>query len=141
MILRYSRGWTTPANADAYEEVVEGVLAEIAMRQLPGYRGAYLMRREVDDEVQFATALLFDGMDSLREFAGEDYERSYVPDAAREVLAHYDERSAHFEVHLTPDETGWPAWLTRAESALPITSSHGDGIPVVANEAANAPLR
>jgi antibiotic biosynthesis monooxygenase (ABM) superfamily enzyme len=113
MILRYWRGWTTAANAPAYEEIVEAVLAEIAARDIAGYRGAYLMRRELGEETQFATALLFDAMDSVREFAGDDYERAYVPANAREVLARYDERSAHFDVLLTPDETGWPAFLTR----------------------------
>ena len=113
MILRYWRGWTTPANADAYKEIVEGVLADIAVRDIAGYRGAYLLRRDIGEETEFATALLFDGMDSVREFAGEDYELAYVPDKARAALARYDERSAHFEVLLTPDETGWPASLSR----------------------------
>jgi hypothetical protein len=31
-------------------------------------------------------------------FAGEDYEKSYVPQKAREVLARFDERSQHYEV-------------------------------------------
>jgi hypothetical protein len=113
MILRYWRGWTTAANADAYEKIVEGVLADIAVREIAGYRGAYLLRRDIGEETQFATALLLDGMDSVREFAGDDYELAYVPDNAREVLARYDERSAHFEVLLTPDETAWPASLSR----------------------------
>ena len=105
MILRYWRGWTTAPHARAYEEIVEGVLAEIAAREIAGYRGAYLMRRDLGDETQFATALIFDGMDSVRDFAGDDYERASVPASARAVLARYDERSAHFDVLRTPDET------------------------------------
>jgi hypothetical protein len=113
MILRYWRGWTTADSADAYEKVVEGVLADIAVRDIAGYRGAFLLRRDLGEETEFATALLFDGIDSVREFAGEDYELAYVPDNARAILARYDERSAHFEVLLTPDETSWPASLAR----------------------------
>ena len=113
MILRYWRGWTTSANADAYEAIVEGVLAEIAVREIAGYRGGFLLRRDIGPETEFATALLFDGMEAVREFAGADYEQAYVPDKARAVLARYDERSAHFDVLLTPAETGWPASLSR----------------------------
>jgi hypothetical protein len=44
-------------------------------------------------------------MDSVREFAArEDYEVAYVPDQAQEVLTGFDQRSAHFEVLLTPED-------------------------------------
>jgi antibiotic biosynthesis monooxygenase (ABM) superfamily enzyme len=106
MILRLWRGWTTPENADAYQRIVSTeVLPSIAARNLDGYLGAYLVRRDVGDEVEFATILQFDSIESVRAFAGEDYETAYVPPHARAVLAHFDERSAHFETLLTPDET------------------------------------
>jgi hypothetical protein len=41
----------------------------------------------------------------VRAFAGEDYETAYVPPRAREVLRRFDERSAHFETLLTPEES------------------------------------
>jgi heme-degrading monooxygenase HmoA len=105
MILRQWRGWTTGENADTYEGIVKEVLESIAARDLAGYRGAYLLRRESADEIQFMTILIFDSMESVRAFGGEDYEAAYVPQQAREVLARFDERSVHFEVLLTPDET------------------------------------
>jgi len=74
------------------------------------------MRRDVGGETQFATALIFDATASVREFAGADSERAYAPEKARAVLARYDERSVHFDVLLTPDETGWPAFLARPRS-------------------------
>jgi antibiotic biosynthesis monooxygenase (ABM) superfamily enzyme len=106
MILRFWRGGTTPENADAYQRIVSTeVLQSIAARNVDGYLGAYLVRRDVGDEVEFATIMQFDSIESVRAFAGEDYETAYVPPQAREVLAHFDERSAHFETLLTPDET------------------------------------
>jgi hypothetical protein len=105
MILRYWRGWTTEENADLYDGIVREVLAGIAAREVAGYRGAYLARRELGDETEFATILLFDSTESVRAFAGDDYEIAYVPRQAREVLARYDERSLHFEILLTPEET------------------------------------
>jgi hypothetical protein len=103
MICRLWRGWTTPENADAYERIVSTeVLPSIAARNLADYGGAYLLRRDVGDEVEFATLMQFDSMDAVRAFAGEDYETAYVPPAAREVLARFDEKSAHYEALMTP---------------------------------------
>ena len=106
MIVRYWRGWTTPENADAYQRVVsETVLPGIAARNLEGYYGAYLMRRPLDGEVEFATVMLFDSLDDVKAFMGEDYETAHVPSAAREVLARFDERSVHYDTLLTPAQT------------------------------------
>lgn len=106
MIMRYWRGWTTPENADAYQRVVsEEVLPGIAARDVAGYNGAYLLRRELGDEVEFATIMSFDSLEAVRAFAGADHETAYVPPRARAVLARFDGRSAHFEVLRTPEQT------------------------------------
>ena len=106
MILRYWRGWTTPENAEAYERIVATeVLPSIAARGVAGYDGAYLLRRDLDGEVEFATIMSFDSIESVRAFAGDDYETAHVPPRARQVLERFDERSAHFEVLLTPEQT------------------------------------
>ena len=106
MILRYWRGWTTQQNADSYQRIVsEQVLHGIAARRLDGYHGAYLLRRDVDHEVEFATVMIFDSLENVRAFAGEDYETAYVPPAAQAVLARFDEKSAHYTTLLTPEQT------------------------------------
>jgi heme-degrading monooxygenase HmoA len=106
VILRYWRGWTTPDNAEAYEKIVsEQVLPGIAARRLDGYHGAYLLRRNLDQEVEFATVMIFDSLDHVRAFAGDDYETAYVPPAARAVLARFDEKSAHYTTLLTPEQS------------------------------------
>jgi heme-degrading monooxygenase HmoA len=106
VILRYWRGWTTPDNAEAYEKIVsEQVLPGIAARRLDGYHGAYLLRRDLDQEIEFATVMIFDSLDHVRAFAGDDYETAYVPPAARGVLARFDEKSAHYTTLLTPEQT------------------------------------
>jgi len=103
MIARIWRGWTTPENADAYQRIVsQEVLPGIVARDLDGYHGAYLLRRRVDGEVEFATILLFDTLEQIRAFAGEDYEAAYVPPRARAVLARFDQRSAHYDTLLRP---------------------------------------
>ena len=99
MICRLWRGWTTPDNADAYEQIVRGeVIPGIEARDIPGFRHIDLMRRELEAEVEFATLMWFDSIEAIKAFVGEDHEASHVPAAARAVLSRFDERAAHFEL-------------------------------------------
>ena len=67
-----------------------------------GHRGSYLVRRDVEEGVEFATLTLWESLDAVKGFAGEDYEVAVVPEPARAVLARWDERSAHYEVAVSP---------------------------------------
>lgn len=101
MICRIWHGWTTPENADVYERLLEEeIFVGIAGRDIPGYRGIRLLRRQDGDEVEFVTIMTFDSLESVRRFAGEDYEAAFVPPAARAVLARFDERSQHYEIRV-----------------------------------------
>jgi len=99
MICRVWHGWTTPGNADAYEALLRSEIFQgIAERRMPGYHGIDLLRRPAGERVEFVTLMWFDSLESVRAFAGADYERAVVPPKARALLQAFDERSAHFEV-------------------------------------------
>lgn len=107
MIARVWKGWTTAENADAYQQVVSTqVLPGIAARRIDGYRGAYLLRRALDSgEVEFSTIMLFDSLENVKAFMGDDYAVAHVPPEARAVLARFDERSVHYDLLLEPGDT------------------------------------
>jgi heme-degrading monooxygenase HmoA len=99
MVGRIWHGWTTPENADVYENLLKTeIFPGIAAKNVPGYRSIQLFRRNLDDNVEFLTIMWFDSWDSVKQFAGEDYETAYVPLKAREVLLRFDERSKHYEI-------------------------------------------
>jgi hypothetical protein len=100
VIGRLWHGWTTPQNADKYERLLkEEIFSGIADKKVSGYKRIQLFRRPLDnDEVEFVTIMWFDSWEAVKRFAGEDYERAYVPAAAREVLSRFDERSQHYEI-------------------------------------------
>ncbi|MDX1643193.1 MAG: antibiotic biosynthesis monooxygenase [Thermoanaerobaculia bacterium] len=98
-IKRIWHGWTTKENGEAYERLLrEEIFPGIAAKGIPGYLGIELLRRDLPGQVEFATIMTFESLDDLVAFQGDDYETSYVPDAARRVLERWDERSAHYEV-------------------------------------------
>jgi heme-degrading monooxygenase HmoA len=104
MIARIWHGWTKPENADRYEQLLKSeIFPGIAAKGVAGYRGIRLLRRPLDDEVEFITIMWFDSWEAVQRFAGDDHERAVVPPKAREVLAHFDDRSQHYEVRESSD--------------------------------------
>lgn len=99
MICRIWRGWTTPENAAAYEDLLRGtVVPGIEGRAIAGFRQIDIMRRDLSQEVEFTTIMWFDDLHSVKAFVGDDHEAAHVPPAARAVLSRFDERVAHYEV-------------------------------------------
>jgi len=96
MISRLWHGWTTRENADAYETLLRSEVLP-GIHRVRGFKGAHLLRRDVKDEVEFVTITLFDSLEAVKEFAGEDFEVAVVPPQARKLLSHFDARSAHYE--------------------------------------------
>jgi hypothetical protein len=99
MISRIWHGWTTPLNADKYEALLrEEIFTGIQNRHIHGLGSIQLLRRAVGKEIEFVTIMVFDSLEAVREFAGEDYQAAVVPKEARKILAYFDERSHHYEI-------------------------------------------
>ena len=103
MVTRIWHGWTTDDNAAAYQSLLETeILPGIASRNINGYRGAHLLRRDLDGEVEFVTILWFESLEAVRDFAGENYNVAVVPPKARALLLRFDERSSHYQTLIEP---------------------------------------
>ena len=97
MIARVWRGWTATADADAYHEYLEATGVQ-GLRRTPGNRGVYMLRRVHDGRAEFLMMSLWDSMDGVRAFAGDDPERAvFYPDDDR-YLADREWTVAHYEV-------------------------------------------
>ena len=98
-IKRTWRGWTTPENAESYRQLLQQeVRPGIEARRIPGFRRMELQCRDLGNEVEFLTTITFDSLQDVVAFMGEDYEKADLPEAARALLARWDEFCAHYEV-------------------------------------------
>ena len=102
MIGRIWHGWTTPEDADAYQDMLNSDVLP-GIHRVKGYRGAYVLRRDDGDEVEFMTMTIFDDLDAVKQFAGEDYTRAVIAPDAEPLLTRYDERSVHYETAFSVD--------------------------------------
>jgi heme-degrading monooxygenase HmoA len=97
MIARVWRGVVRLADADVYADYIrETGFNQYA--QTTGNCGAWLLRRDEGDRTEFVTYSLWESLDSIRAFAGEDIERAvYYPDDER-YLVERDDRVQHYSV-------------------------------------------
>ena len=97
-IKRIWHGWTTPQNADQYQELLHNVIFPgIEAKNIDGYRRIELLRRDLEDEVEFITIMTFDSLKNVISFQGKDYEKCYVPEEAKKVLKRWNEMADHFQ--------------------------------------------
>lgn len=97
MIARIWHGYATHDHADAYEAMLKPELLPGISRK-KGYRGSHLLRRDLGQEVEFITILLFDSLDDIKAITGPDFETAVVPEERRRHLTRYDAKAAHYEV-------------------------------------------
>jgi heme-degrading monooxygenase HmoA len=102
MIARMWHGWTQPSQADAYENLLRDHMFP-SMRRIPGFEGAYPLRRAAGEEVEFVTVTIFTTLDAVRRFAGDDYEAAVLHPQTHALLSRYDPKSVHYEMRITPE--------------------------------------
>ena len=97
MIARIWRGAVRAADAGEYGDyIAETGLAEY--ERTPGNRGAWMLSRRVGDLTEFVTFTLWESLDAVKAFAGDDYETAvYYPKDDR-YLVERDENCAHYDV-------------------------------------------
>jgi heme-degrading monooxygenase HmoA len=99
MIARIFRGSSLSEKADDYAKHLEmSVLPEL--RQIDGFQGVYLLRQDAVDIVEFIVLTLWESMDAIHKFAGENAEVAVVAPAAQAMFREYDPTVKHFEVVL-----------------------------------------
>jgi heme-degrading monooxygenase HmoA len=97
MIVRAWRGYASTAAPDAYpKHLLENVRPNL--ERLSGFQGLTLLRRHVGAEIEYLVLTLWESMDAVRAFAGEDPERAVVEPEARAALTRFDEQVTHYDV-------------------------------------------
>jgi heme-degrading monooxygenase HmoA len=97
MIVRTWHGTAPLATAAAYHRHFTTNVAP-HLKHLVGHQGAYLLRREVDGQVEFVALTLWDSIEAISRFAGSDPTVAIVEPEGRAALSACDEVARHYEV-------------------------------------------
>lgn len=97
LIARVWHGVTDAARADEYAAYLERTGAT-ECRATPGNRGVLVLRRIKQDRAEFTFISLWDSVDAIRRFAGEDYEKAHYYPKDREFLVELEPFVDHYDV-------------------------------------------
>jgi heme-degrading monooxygenase HmoA len=100
MICRMWRGWTSVANAPAYDSYLKNELFPSVERELAprGYRGFHVLRLDRRDEAEFVTMVWFESLEAVKSFAGADYEKPVISEKAQKLLVRHADRCEHYDL-------------------------------------------
>jgi heme-degrading monooxygenase HmoA len=104
MIARVWRGIAAPETAYDYLEHLRHIIFP-ELSKIAGYRGASVMRRDSDEGVEFTVQTLWESLDAIRQFAGDQVETAVVAPAAQPLFRSYDHTVTHYEDVLTAEIT------------------------------------
>ena len=86
MTARIWRGATSAADGDAYAAYLEDTGVR-EYRATPGNKGVLVLRQEVDGLARFTIVSLWESLDAIRAFAGDDAERAvFYPEDDRYLV-------------------------------------------------------
>lgn len=104
MIIREWRGRAPRAKSGEYPIHFRTRVA-LELRDVPGFIGATLSKREEDERVEFVVLTRWKSLDAVRAFAGADLDRAVVEPGAVAALSDYDHTVRHYEIleEVTPD--------------------------------------
>jgi len=99
MIVRTWSATADAAGAVNYSRYFAGTLLP-QLRQLPGFAGAYLLRRDLDQDgtVELTTHTFWESLEAIRAFAGNDITLSIVEPEAQAMLLDFDRTATHRNV-------------------------------------------
>lgn len=97
MIARTWRGKATAEKAGDYQRHFTTQVAP-HLKELAGHRGAFLLRREDNGEVEFIAVTLWDSIESVRAFAGQAPDVAIVEPEGRAALSSFDDFARHYDV-------------------------------------------
>ena len=97
MIMRIWKGSTRRSDSDSYYKYLQETGVK-EYRETTGNHGVYVLRRNEGDHSEFLLLFLWDSFESIRGFAGSEYEKAvFYPEDAK-YLIEFDKRVDHFEV-------------------------------------------
>src|SRR5204863_77002 len=99
-IIMIARTWKAVADNEQVQHYVlhfeKNVFPEL--RQIMGFLGVYVMQKALENGSEIQVITLWESMEAIRQFAGEQVDQAVVEQEAQAVLRSFDTTVSHHEV-------------------------------------------
>jgi heme-degrading monooxygenase HmoA len=94
------RHWTGIARIDQADHYIRHLITETfpALSLMKGFVKASILKRQVDEGVEFLIVTAWESIEAVRQFAGEEVDVANVPSEARAMMVTFDAFAKHNEV-------------------------------------------
>ena len=104
MIARVWKGAVRRRDGDAYARYMQDT-GVAAYARTPGNRGVWMLRRDVGDRTEFVMFTLWESLEAIKAFAGDDHETAVFYPEDERFLVERDVTCAHYDVRAAPRST------------------------------------
>jgi heme-degrading monooxygenase HmoA len=94
------RHWKGIARIDQSDNYIKHLITETFPKAslMKGFVKATILKRPVDEGVEFLIVTAWESIEAVRQFAGEQVDLANVPTEARAMMVKFDEFARHYEV-------------------------------------------
>ncbi len=103
------RHWKGIARIDQSDNYIKHLITETFPKAslMKGFVKATILKRLVDEGVEFLIVTAWESIEAVKQFAGEQVDLANVPTEARAMMVKFDEFARHYEVAgLWPSQNG-----------------------------------
>ena len=97
-----SRHWTAICKRDRTDAYIHHLQSETfpILTTIAGFVRASILKRDVERGTEFQIITVWESLEAIKSFAGEDTEAAVVPFVAQAMLVEFDARATHYDVVL-----------------------------------------
>ena len=97
MISRQWRGLARPSRAGDYvDHLRKETFPQLFL--IPGFAGASILRRNVENGVEFLVVTRWTSLAAIRQFTGGETDAAVVPPAVQDMMIEYDRKARHYDI-------------------------------------------
>lgn len=96
-----ARHWTGLVKKDKADDYIAHLTNDTfkGLTRIDGFIEASILKRELQEGIEFLIITKWDSSAAIKQFAGEHYETAVVPKIAQEMMIRYDKQVKHYEVY------------------------------------------
>lgn len=96
-----ARHWTGVAKKECAADYISHLQQDTfkKLRSIEGFMDAAILKRDVEDGIEFLIITEWESCGAIEKFAGTDINAAVVPLTAQEMLMRYDTTVRHYTIH------------------------------------------